>query len=59
MTWLETLTSTPVLIAGAVGASALLYSRSRTTAQVKEQAKEVAHAAGANGGKAKMAQAVS
>jgi hypothetical protein len=75
MTWLETLTSTPVLIAGALGISAALFagraSGTKTSgseqqhrlpesgAQLKEQVKEVKAAAGAEGVAAKMAQAVS
>ncbi|KAK4687166.1 membrane-associated progesterone receptor component, partial [Tremellales sp. Uapishka_1] len=58
MTWFETLTSTPALIAGAVGASAFLYTRSSTSpGRLAEQAKEFANATQADGGKAKMAQA--
>lgn len=71
MTWIETLTSTPVLIVGALGISAALFvgrggtpqqpiaNKLPSGAQVKEQVKEVKAAAGAEGVAAKMAQAVS
>jgi len=60
MTWLDTLTSTPVLIAGAVGISAAVYAKRNptTTAQVTEQARELAHATQADTAQGKMAQAV-
>ena len=58
MSWYETLTSTPLLIAGTLGISAAIYSRRHTAHQVVTQVKEVTAAAGADGGTAKMAQAV-
>ncbi|CAD6575346.1 MAG: hypothetical protein TREMPRED_001359 [Tremellales sp. Tagirdzhanova-0007] len=57
MSWYETLTSTPLLIAGTLGISAAIYSRRHTAHQVVTQVKEVTAAAGADGGTAKMAQA--
>jgi hypothetical protein len=61
MTWIDTLTSTPVLIAGALGISAAVYAKRNptTTAQITEQAREVAHATQADTAAGKMAQAVS
>ena len=59
MRWYEVLTSTPVLIAGAVGISAAVYARRHTAEQAKEQAREVIDARKAEGVKGKMAQAVS
>lgn len=70
--WYDTLTSTPALIATALGVSvaALFVSthapnnnsnnsnNSKTAAQVKEQVKEVAQSVHAEGSKGKMAQAV-
>lgn len=67
--WYDTLTSTPALIATALGVSvaALFVSthapnnnsnNSKTAAQVKEQIKEVAQSVHAEGSKGKMAQAV-
>lgn len=68
--WYDTLTSTPALIATALGVSvaALFFSthapnnsnnnNSKTAAQVKEQVKEVAQSVHAEGSKGKMAQAV-
>lgn len=58
MSWLETLTSTPVVIAGLVGISAALFVGRRDPARVSEQVKEVANATQADVSKAKMAQAV-
>ncbi|OWZ60802.1 hypothetical protein AYX15_06945 [Cryptococcus neoformans] len=67
--WYDTLTSTPALIATALGVSvaALFVSthvpnnnsnnNSKTAAQVKEQVKEVAQSVHAEGSKGKMAQA--
>jgi hypothetical protein len=60
MTWYDTLTSAPVLIAGALGISAAVYAkRGHTAGQAVEQVKEVAHATRAEGTAGKMAQAVS
>lgn len=63
MTWLDTLTSTPVLIAGALGITAAVYAKRNPTVptarQMSEQAKEVAQATQAEGTQAKVAQAVS
>ena len=64
MTWYDTLTSTPVLIAGAVGISAALFARAQSTSgtahQVAQQAKEATRdAIHADNPRAKMAQAVS
>lgn len=63
MTWLDTLTSTPVLIAGALGITAAVYAKRNPTTipsagQMSEQAKEVAQATQAEGTQAKVAQAV-
>jgi hypothetical protein len=60
MTWYDTITSVPVLLAGALGISAAVYaSRGHTSAQAVEQVKEVAQSTRAEGTKGKMAQAVS
>ena len=59
MTWFDTLTSAPVLVAGLVGISAALFVRGKDTHQVQEQAKDVAHSIQADSSKAKMAQTVS
>lgn len=65
--WYDTLTSTPALIATALGVSvAALFvsthntsnSNNNTAAQIKEQVKEVAQSVHAEGSKGKMAQAV-
>jgi hypothetical protein len=56
MTWLDTITSTPVIVAGLVGISAALFAGRR--GPVTEQAKEVKAAIQADGPKAKMAQTV-
>ncbi|WVQ97658.1 hypothetical protein IAU59_004772 [Kwoniella sp. CBS 9459] len=61
-TWFDTLTSTPVLIATAVGLSfaAIVATSNRSSVsagQVKEQVKEVAQATQAGGSKGKAAQA--
>lgn len=58
MTWFETLTSAPVLVAGLVGISAALFVGRRDTGQIKEQVKDIAHSAQADSAKAKMAQTV-
>lgn len=58
MSLYEILTSTPVLLAGALGISAAVYARRHTANQAVTQLKEVTAAAGADGGTAKMAQAV-
>ena len=58
MSWYEIITSTPVIIAGALGITAVVYSRKHTSDQAITQVKEVVAAAGAHGGTAKMAQAV-
>ncbi|KAK8866139.1 hypothetical protein IAR55_001290 [Kwoniella newhampshirensis] len=62
--WYETLTSTPALVAGAIGVSvAALFAvgsgsgSNRTAGQVTEQVKEVAHSVNAQGSKGKVAQA--
>ncbi|XAO27129.1 hypothetical protein I312_105971 [Cryptococcus bacillisporus CA1280] len=64
--WYDTLTSTPALIATALGVSvAALFvsthntsnSNNNTAAQIKEQVKEVAQSVHAEGSKGKMAQA--
>ena len=60
MSWLDTLTSTPLLVAGILGISAAVIATRRDPAQLKEQVKEVSQAASyADGPKAKMAQSVS
>lgn len=65
--WYDTLTSTPALIATALGVSvAALFvtthntstSNNSTAAQLTEQVKEVAQSVHAEGSKGKMAQAV-
>jgi len=58
MSWYDTLTSTPLLIAGALGITVAVYARRHTADQAITQIKEVKAAAGADGGTAKMAQAV-
>ena len=58
MTWLETLTSAPVVVAGLIGISATLFVGRRGTNQTKEQVKDIAHSAQADTAKAKMAQTV-
>jgi hypothetical protein len=58
--WLDTLTSTPILVAGILGISVAVIANRRTPDQLKQQAKEVSQAAThADGPKAKMAQSVS
>ena len=59
MSWLEILTSTPVLVAGALGITAAVYARRHTAQQAKEQAKDNWHASQAGDAKGKMAQTVS
>lgn len=66
--WYDTLTSTPALIATALGVSVTALfvstrnsnssSSSNSAAQIKEQVKEVAQSVHAEGSKGKMAQAV-
>jgi hypothetical protein len=56
MSWLDSITSTPVIVAGLLGISAALFVGRRP--QVVEQAKEVGRATQADGPKAKMAQTV-
>ena len=56
--WYDTLTSTPVLIAGALGITAAVYASNHTANQAITQVKEVTAAAGADTKTAKMAQAV-
>jgi len=58
--WLDTLTSTPLLVAGILGISVAVIANRRTPEQVTQQAKEVTQAAAhADSAKAKMAQSVS
>jgi hypothetical protein len=58
--WLDTLTSTPLLVAGILGISVAVIANRRTPEQITQQAKEVTQAAAhADGAKAKMAQSVS
>jgi L-serine deaminase len=58
--WLDALTSTPVVIAGVLGISAAVLASRREPAQLNQQAKEITQAAAhADGPKAKMAQSVS
>ncbi|ORY23355.1 cytochrome b5-like heme/steroid binding domain-containing protein [Naematelia encephala] len=56
-TWLQTLISTPVIIAGLVGISAAVYAKRYSSIQPIEQAKEVNAALHSDTGTAKMAQA--
>jgi len=57
--WLDTLTSTPLLVAGILGISVAVIANRRTPEQVTQQAKEVTQAAAhADSAKAKMAQSV-
>jgi membrane-associated progesterone receptor component len=58
--WLDTLTSTPLLVAGILGISVAIIANRRTPEQVVQQTKEVTQAAAhADSAKAKMAQSVS
>jgi ribosomal protein S3 len=58
--WLDTLTSTPLLVAGILGISVAIIANRRTPDQVAQQTKEVTQAAAhADSAKAKMAQSVS
>ena len=58
--WLDTLTSTPLIVAGILGVSVAVIANRRTPEQITQQAKEVTQAAAhADSAKAKMAQSVS
>jgi len=58
--WLDTLTSTPLIVAGILGVSVAVIANRRTPEQITRQAKEVSQAAAhADSAKAKMAQSVS
>jgi hypothetical protein len=62
MSWVDTLTSTPLLVAGILGISVAIIANRRNPAQpqLKEQVKEVTQAAAhSDSPKAKMAQSVS
>jgi hypothetical protein len=59
MTLLDSLTSTPVILAGLLGISVAVYAKRNASPQVKEQVKEVKNATRAEGVAGKMAQAVS
>ncbi len=58
MSWYDTLNSTPVILTGTLGIAAAVYASRHTADQAITQAKELTAAAGADGGTAKMAQAV-
>jgi hypothetical protein len=58
--WLDTLTSTPLLVAGILGISVAVIANRRTPEQITQQTKEVTQAAAhADSAKVKMAQSVS
>jgi len=56
--WLDTLTSTPFVVAGILGISVAVIVKRRNPDQLAQQAKEVTQAAVHADGKAKMAQTV-
>jgi hypothetical protein len=60
MNWYDNITSLPVILAGVLGISAVVYAkRGHTAPQAMEQAKEVAQATKAEGTPGKVAQGVS